>query len=85
MTNHVLQADDELLVNNDEDRENTSVNSSPDPINHHPVTPATIQTAILSGNITYSNDPEGKDLNKGWINFSVTYIFSQFNHFSLLS
>ncbi|XP_028397719.1 OTU domain-containing protein 4-like isoform X3 [Dendronephthya gigantea] len=83
MTDHTVQANDASLVDNDE-KEDTPVNATPDPINHHPITAATIQTAIMNGSITYSNDPEGKDLHKDMeivrhlYNYGI-YMYQYFN------
>lgn len=77
MTNHTIQDNETVLVNNkNEDYqagENTAPSSSvtTDHVNQtQPITAATIQNEILNGNITYSCDPEGKDLPKGWKKFS---------------
>ena len=64
----VLDSETVLSVDqNDRQQEEEDVQAteSPDHVNHHPITTVTIQNEILNGNITYSNDPEGKDLPKG--------------------
>ncbi len=66
MTNHTTQGNETPpLVNKNDQQQGVSPTASPDHVNRHPINAATIQNEILNGNITYSNDPEGKDLPKG--------------------
>ena len=68
MTDHTVQGNETPVLVNQNDRqdgETIQATENPDHTNHHPITAATIQNEILNGNITYSNDPEGKDLPKG--------------------
>ena len=68
MANHTAQSNDApSLVNQNENEQEREVSptATPDHGNRHPVNAATVQNEILNGNITYSTDPEGKDLHKG--------------------
>jgi hypothetical protein len=70
MANHTVQGNDappSPLVNQNESEQETEISptATPDHSNRHPIDTATIQNEILNGNITYSSDPEGKDLHKG--------------------
>jgi hypothetical protein len=66
--NHTIRGNETPpLVNQNDNKQERDVSPTvtPDHVNHHPINAATIQNEILSGNITYSSDPEGKDLPKG--------------------
>ncbi|CAB3978605.1 Hypothetical predicted protein [Paramuricea clavata] len=74
------------LVNQNDNKQERDVSPTvtPDHVNHHPINAATIQNEILSGNITYSSDPEGKDLPKDMeivrhlFNYGI-YMYQYFN------